>query len=303
MGSMRTGLRLVLLSILSLPVLAGCAGASATTQVVTPAGASSAEAERAWMAANEPAARRCEQAASGAEEALRSALAVSHPPRTTVDGAAVAATTSLHLCMDVATAATQELAAMTHAGQTPTPGIFTVYGRILGADARGRQVAAASMALEAAIGSSRSEAAFDTLAEGARSSLRAPVLVSDDQARRAFEAAADELVAACRAKLEDAYRANPALPLPAADACGPHDDGAPRASRPPRAQGVTEAMAGSGAADDDRALVPDRWSEAPAAACVDALRRNDTRTALERARDLAPRGPLATAIGRALSML
>jgi hypothetical protein len=297
MGSSRTAPLVVLLATLAAPVLAGCAGVP-TGRVATEASAASAAgAEHAWIAANEPAARRCEQATSGAEETLRSALAAPHPLRTTVEGAAIAATTSLHLCMDVATSATRDLAAMTHAGQTPTPGMFAVYGRVLGADARSRQVAAASMALQAALGSPQGDAAFAALADGARSTLGGPIVVTDLQARRAFETAADELVAACRAKLEDAYRANPALPVPAADACGPQDDG--RAPAP----GVTEAMAGSDAGEGDRALVPDRWSEAPAAACVDALRRNDARTALERARELAPRGPLATAIGRALSML
>jgi hypothetical protein len=245
---------------------------------------------------------------------------------------------TMSTCILHAKKLTDTFAGLYNSGVDPTPQMFAIYARFLRAASRGEHAVATSVSVVAAL-----EGAFagkdpkvvDAVIDGARKAHATPVEVTDAQAKRAFEIAADELVKASLAQLDKTCAEHPEwtdekaiakwheehpdaphLPNPCdkktpnrlalhrrADQHDAPNDGSAASLAAYEGKSDTSSD-GDLSADTIRKLVPDDSPAAHAMDAFNAIKNGDAKGAIKSALELVPiAGPLGSAIGGVLSLL
>ena len=209
-------------------------------------------------------------------------------------------------CTMYAKAFTTQLGAMANAGDPPTSELLQEYAKFLQANARAKATASGSIALMGALQAGfagKDPKALDTLLAAVKEMKDKPETVTEEIAKKTYEAAGQGLFDACHEQMEKAYKDHPELKRPAVDPCskeGSKVRGGPGADKPAAAEGggVDDLVS-----DVVRRLVPRDTPMADAADALIALKKGDYLSVLKGAAKLVGRvTPLGGAINTVLSI-
>jgi hypothetical protein len=223
-----------------------------------------------------------------------------------VNGALGASFQTAIQCTMYAKAFTTQLGAMANADDPPTPELLQEYAKFLQANARAKATASGSIALMGALQAGfagKDPKALDTLLAAVKEMKDKPEVVTEDLAKKTYEAAGQALFDACHEQMEKTYREHPELQRPAVDPCskeGSKVRGAPGSDKP--------AAAAGGGMDDlvgdvVKRLVPRDTPMADATDALLALKKGDYLSVLKGAAKLVGRvTPLGGAINTVLGI-
>jgi hypothetical protein len=238
-------------------------------------------------------------------QAIQPSLNVLREATQAVNGALGASFQAGIQCNMYAKAFTTQLGAMANADDPPTSELLQSYAKFLQANAKAKATASGSIALMGALQAGfagKDPKALDTLLKAVREMKDSPEVVTEETAKKTYEAAGQALFDACHEQMEKTYRDHPEIQRPAVDPCskeGSKVRGAPGSEKPSAAAG-----GGSDLVDDlVKRLVPRDTPMADATDALLALKKGDYLSVLKGAAKLVGRvTPLGGAINTVLAI-